>query len=421
MTPPKRPPFDEDDITSLYLRRMRGDNSPAETASTTEAAPAEARARAGDEGLQATGAQTAATPGKPPSPPAPAQANDNEALPPGAPVVYNAATQASAQAPTPQVQSGALPVHFASEGLNMLRLGDHGGAAGYYEAEAKRDPARAEGWLGIGAAFFGAGQFKKALTYLLKGAHIDTRFPIGALLEEAKPGQPRVMFNMAELFLTIDDPVAVQTAISILETCMASPAAPADLYASANEMRRHGRERLEDMELADKPALLAMKKGARRQKVTSHVVRVVMTLVVVVGLSVGVWFGYHFVQFRRYMSAGMLDFKEAYRTVNLGTSTLNATKNATPSELYRRAFDAFEKAAAHRPTSFTALFMSVRSGQHLLQLARGDKLTQKVSPQMLGQIEQDVKKAQARMRTLDPSGKLSRDEQNELNETLQQQ
>jgi tetratricopeptide (TPR) repeat protein len=359
-------------------------------------------------------------PGAPPAPPPPRPRPEpppEEALPLGAPVVHSVETDVQ-----PKINPGQLPIWMASEGLNMLRQGDYEGAAEYYENEAKRDADRAEGWLGIGAALVGSGEYKKAVTYLLKGMEFDKSFPIGALLSEAKPGHPQVLFNLAELFLTVETPLSVQSAISILDECLASPTTPQKLYMKSDELRRKSREKLANLQIADKAGLLELQKKARKTRAASGAIRFLFTLVFLALLGAGGWFGYNFFQATRLYKQGMLDYSEAHHIAEVGSGSLNSSQNISdPLDLYYKAYTEFKQSSDFGPKDFHTWFMLTRSGEAILERARASSAVQKkLGPQTLGEIDKNVRLARTRMSKLDPSGSQLKVEQNELTHSLQQ-
>lgn len=446
MADDKRPPLDDDDIASLYLRRTRGGGQGAadSTAPSPHMAPAEnaspapirspappmpeppsVAASSLPQPSQTTNAPETVSPVVPAEPQTSDQPrkrrhftpDDDEALPLGAPVVFNAATQVQGST----VQPGALPIYFATDGLTMLREGEFNQAAEYYQREAQKDATRAEGWLGIGAALYGVGDYKQAMPYLNKGAEIDTVFPIGALLAETVPGKPDIMFGMGELFMTGGDTTSFHNATKVFEELMRAPTTSASMYARCDELKRKCRDKIDEI-LYNNPKLNEMKRQAARRKTTDAIKRFLFTVVLLGGLGFGGWKGYYIAQYYRYTRMGMVDYLDAYRLQNYGQASVNAQKAGNdPYVLYHNSYDDFHAATEFRPTDVHAHFMTVRCGEAILNLANEGKLKQNVSPNVLGQIDEGVRSSKEALKKLDAGGTKVRQEQTQLGQYTQRE
>lgn len=429
----KRPFDEDDDMASLYLRRMRGDEAPDATtpASRVPSPPPlpkppgptfpegspniiDAPVAPRFPGAPPSGAAPAAfafgVPVREPLPGAPPETTRAQSeLPPGAPALSN---------PKLTVNPGDLPVWMASEGLQMLRQGDYTGAAEYYEAEAKRDPARAEGWLGIGAALVGSGDFQAGVIYLLKGVEIDGTFPVGTLISESKPGHPQLLLNMAELFMAARTQVSTRAALDVLDECMRSPLTPQKIYLRANELRQDCRDLAEALKSPDLSKLKGRKIRPRRGPLAG-LGRTLVTLLVLGGLAYGGWFGWRLFQGLRYARQGFSDYKEAYQMASTGMAT---SREATdPIDMYYRAFIDFKQAQVYKGTAdFQVQFMLVKCGEATIERAR-ENLTaaRKLSPASLAEIEATVRQARTRLAKLDPSGAKLKEQQAKLSASLQ--
>lgn len=420
-----RRPFDEDDMASLYLRRMRGDEGTAAGVPETPAEPS----RASLPGAAPLPGETArpAFPGAAPASdepqafafgapvrPAPQAApavplERDTPLPPGAPL---------GNKPNLSVQPGDLPIWMASDGLQMLRLADYTGAAEYYEREVRHDEARAEGWLGIGAALYGSSEFRKAVPYLLKGAQIDTTFPVGALLYESRPGQPQLLLNMAELLLAEKTPVSTRVALDVLDECMRNPTTPQKVYLRANEMRDEARDQVEALKSPD----LSRRRGRRiRKSPLAGPLRLLITIVVLAGLGYAGWYGWRYFEGMRLVRDGFSDFKAAAQMSTTGMTPMSSSADVSdPAELYYRAFSDFTR-AQNRPgvNAFQVQFMIVRSGDAVLERVRErPTLSRTIGEKEVAIVERSVRQSRVRIARLDPTGARLREQQAELSALL---
>lgn len=404
--------FDEnDDMASVYLRRMQGDDSATrEGTGSSRMPPGPPPATTAPEPPSTEASPPNIAPPLPPRLPS-AQPVESD-LPPGAPVLNN---------PKLTVNPGELPLWMASEGLQMLRQGDYIGAASYYEVEAKRNPGRAEGWLGIGAAMVGSGDFRTGVTYLLKGAEIDENFPIGALICEAKPGHPQLLINMAELFLAAGTMVSTRTAIDVVDECMRNPTTPQKIYLRANELRQTCRDQAEALQSPNLSKRKGRRIGTRRGPLAS-VLRLLFTLLALGGLAYGGWFGWRAFQGMDAMRRGVSEYKEAYQMDATGVGTLNASNDVTdPADLYGRAFTHFRQALSYKgPADFQTQFMLMKSGEAVLERARNSAVVaRKLSPASIADIEVAVRQARTRLAKLDPTGAQLKEQQAKLASSLQ--
>lgn len=316
------------------------------------------------------------------------------------------------------VSLGALPLYFASEGLKRLRKGDFDGATEYYRQEAARAPSRAEGWLGMAAAAFGSGDLKTATQYLNKGAAIDSTFPVGALMSDARPARPDLLFELANESMAGDEAISYQNAVAILNEIVNTPTAPRQMRKRAEGMVRRCRGRLEELRLAH-PKLLAMKREAERQKLVQRLRLYLIVCIAAIGIGGGGWIAYTYSQWMVHSRQGLAHYRSAYRMINLGPNAVETADSGSDAvDLYAQACADFHEAQQYRKGEFTAHYMAVKAGEAVLDLANAGKVRHALSPLTLSQIQVTIRDSTAVMRELDPSGTQAVKEQVELDEYL---
>ncbi|NDD30869.1 MAG: hypothetical protein EB084_21645, partial [Proteobacteria bacterium] len=321
----------------------------------------------------------------------------------------------------PAPRDGDLPVWMASEGLEMLRHGDYPGAAEYYQNEARRDPSRAEGWLGIGAALMGSGDFSSAITYLLKGVEIDERFPVGVLLAETKTGKPQVLLNVSHLLSKGQDRAQFLLAINILDEVMRDPNTPENLYLQANELRGSVRELLRAGPGANLTKLRARRKLNQGRRLLDGPLRLVLKVALLVALLAGGYQAWRWGQGTWLVRQGLSDYKEAAQMASMGTTSLNSSKDAADAcELYFRAFTRFKRAQTYRdPSSIATLYLTIRAGESMLERARSvPSEARRLPPGAMADVESTVRQSRVRLARIDANGTQTRQQQAELNAML---
>jgi len=365
----RHPDDEEEDAAALYLLRMQGGDagtpappSPLRDARSGRLISGGPRTPATDIG--APGDERAHSPLRPAAP----QTPPPMPLPRGAPQQFTAAPVAPGHV---VAQPGGLPSWFLSDGLTALRNSQPREAGVYYQAMVNSQPERAEGWLGLGAAMLGLGDQRKASELLLKGQEIEKDFPLGALVAEAKPGDPQALYHFAGVMLGQGTKAASLAAMLILDECMASPLTPEPLYLKADLLRRKAREQLEIWEARANPAMMSMKRNALRQRIFGNAVRILSVLaVVIIGVLVYQYFSNRF-KSEALVRLGTDEYIEAYRLATLGvTKRQSRAGTSDPLIILARAYEKFTVAAQLSPAEFDPQYMRYKSLEFMLGFGR---------------------------------------------------
>lgn len=399
-------PDDGDDAASIYLRRLQG---PGVEAGGQQS---EAVDHAVSDG-RATGEVRGARPGRAgglfrsSGPPSSAPTGDSSAALP------RSQSRHTESGGSPFIQPGSLPARFGSEGLKMLRAGEYNAATRYYRAITDRHPDDAHGWLGLGAALLGKGDLKTAATCFTRGRELDPSFPVGALAAEARPGNPEGLFKLASACMQMRHGIAYGCAMVILDECLASPLTSPGLYLKVDELRRKARLAVEDWQGLSNPAIVSMKRNARRERLLSSVMRTWLTIGLVLVVA---FLGYTLVQRARaetVLKIGTDAYVEASRLARHGQSKRNTSGVVDGLALLGSAYDKLKQAADLYPTSFDAQFMLLRSSEAMLK-SPTYRATNASMPANWNELDADVTRLREVIQRLDPDGHKSARKDKEL-------
>lgn len=296
-----------------------------------------------------------------------------------------------------------MPTWFLSDGLRMVREGDYVAAGRYYEARVEEKAVDVEGWLGLGAAWQGRGRIQQAVGCYAQGLELDeSSFPLEALALEATPGKPEILQDLAVLLSRQDDKRCCRAAIAIFGEVMASTSTSRQLYMKADSARRKARESLEWLEARDKPALMSLKKAARRGRCWRILLRGLVVLVLLAAIP---WFGWRaYLRSREETSfqRGMLLYVQAHQMATYGSSNLAESEGKDPYQLYTAALGQFCEALRTQPTSFEVNFMVVKAGQQAIRHLSHHFGSGRALPTVVRELNSQVEQASTFCRQADP-------------------
>lgn len=302
------------------------------------------------------------------------------------------------------IDPGNLPAYFATPGLTMLRSGEFRDAHRFYQVQTEARPQDAHAWLGLGASFLAIGKLRQASDALLKGMALDTSFPLGALLAENPALQPSTLFCLTEMFVEAElHPQARECALASLSRCLAHPSPPHNVYVRADALRRKLCSQQAEVQIktSDNKSLVALSKRSRSDRRLVGAVRVVVFALILMGLGVGSWCAYAYVQNNRLMRDGMAHYAEA----------LQATaRHQDGSGLYTRAFNEFERLATS--DDFKANYMLVKCGQDIIDRIHAGQVS--IPKQTVNEIKASMARATTTLSRIDPDGSQARAQEQEM-------
>jgi tetratricopeptide (TPR) repeat protein len=341
----------------------------------------------------------------PPPPPwaagIPAAVADQQATPPGA---LPLPPQPSAGL-SDQQQLTSLPLSFMSQGLTYLRQGNFQAAADFYQDLVKREPQRAHGWYGVGACLLATNDLSNGVRYLAKGKELDPKFPVGALVNEAQPGHPRVLYNMAEVALKKHTLEAVTVALDIIDEVLNSPMTPASLYAKADQLKKKAKNDQDWLRAHANPDLLALKHEAVKQMHVAAFLRWIFLMVFVAAACVVGYYTVRWFHADAESKMGHVDFNNALSLEHTGEAkTAVAADEKDPLRLYHRAYTHFVTAVELNPRSIDATFMEIHSAEKVLQQNQVSRSYSRPTDREIKDIKAHLAAAKKVLPTLDPGG-----------------
>lgn len=335
---------------------------------------------------------------------------DDMVLPRGAPVIHDMTEG------TNKVHPGNLPIYMATEGLVLLRKGDYKAAASYYQEQLRSSPELAEGWFGAGAAMAAVGDSKKCVTLFLKGIEIDGTFPLGALLAEAKPGEPKMIMSVVDQFVHVNTPQSLHSAILTLDEITGSPTTPKKLYVQAHDLKRKCRERIDTFKIQGNSSLLAIKHQAEATRKAQTAAKFVIRLTIVAVLAVGGWFAYRYINTQLLLRSAQEDYVQA-TTEEVSEKKELRINTAVPNRLYLKSWDEYRAVARLNPDNFTAQFMLAKIANAMFERVRQHKASD-LSRAQLSEMVQVSDKAKDNIKRLDPRGDLTKAHESNLEDAL---
>jgi tetratricopeptide (TPR) repeat protein len=309
-------------------------------------------------------------------------------------------------------QASFLPDSFQSEGVKLINAGKFREAMHFYGAQAKSEPDKADGWLGLGGALVGLDNFKDAAACFAKGHKLRPEFPVGALVAHARPGKPQLWLELARVCANLNTVSAYLCAEDIIREAMRSPMAPDNLYMEADRERRKLQAKMRLLKLKADPlhrSMSASERRARRLALTMNLG--ILSVLGIIALVAGVWV-YHWKLGDTYFKQGLDYYYDASQMAQ--DMNVEDTGSAEVDELYMKAYDTFVRAAHTEPNLFDAQFMLAVSGHELLKhelhrIGPDDPL-----PKEYKAIQREISGAVKAMRRLDPSGERTRRKQGDL-------
>lgn len=299
-----------------------------------------------------------------------------------------------------------LPPSFESEGLVKLRAGDYRGSERYYATVVKQDAMSAAGWFGLGAARQGRGRIRAAVSCYVRALALDTdKFPLAALVIEARPGRPEIHFQVSMALAGHKTIRTTRVAIALLDEVMASPMTPTGLYSKTEATARRLRKDLEWLEAQGDQELLSIKKAAAWENKRHVITRGILVVVTLVVVAVGA-----FLAFQRSHSTALHDegfelYKEAYRVEKRDANSVGRTGGNDAYTIYQEALARFVESARLYPENVPAQYMIARAAEGVLRQIPCHFGVQNAPKGMAAALRVRIQKAEAACRKADPRGK----------------